>query len=616
VIESDPRDNIGPMRIFVDRQSYIEQEIVKMLQSWGSFAAVGGSFVILALSALDYFVTRAHFLEFLVYRLATVFVLCIIFFLNKKKASRSYQIGLFMVATFAVSIMVELMILSFGGHQSSYYAGMIIVLIISLGFLPISSIIVTAAFAIGIYAIYLVPILFFDRITNLPLLINNNVFLITTALIAVAWRHYNDSLYVRKLSLEYDLSQDKEKLQKYSTQLEELVAERTKELALSEQKYKALFDNANDGIVVLDKNGTIVSVNNSYCELYGFERGTLIGTSFKLLEAKDSEAKVRERMGRILGGESLVYETEHYKRDGNKILVEISSRAINIGGELYVQSFHRDIAEKKRLQEQLFQSQKMESIGVLAGGIAHDFNNILTAILAHTDMLQEFSNLDAAGKKRVKTIEMSARRAGQLVSKLLRFARQASFDAVPIDLNAIVRDSAELIERMVKKQHIVLKVETTDASSVVQGDSTQIEQVIMNLVVNAGDAMPHGGTITISTTVENLGRDASRVHPLLTPGRYVRLVVSDTGMGIPEQIRDKIFDPFFTTKETGKGTGLGLATVYGIVKEHKGVINLRTEVGRGTTFEIFFPASRATPLSPVTIHTTGKGPFSGEQEKT
>jgi CheY-like chemotaxis protein len=178
-----------------------------------------------------------------------------------------------------------------------------------------------------------------------------------------------------------------------------------------------------------------------------------------------------------------------------------------------------------------------------------------------------------------------------MVSKLLSFARKGGFEAVPINLNAIVKDTFELTERMMGKKDIELKLETDDTIPPINGDSNQIEQVIMNLLVNAGDAISHGGAITITTSRVDLGRDASRVHPLLSQGRYVLLKISDTGAGIPERIRDKIFDPFFTTKESGKGTGLGLATVYGIVKEHKGIINLKTRVGGGTTFEIFFPAA-------------------------
>jgi signal transduction histidine kinase/CheY-like chemotaxis protein len=296
-------------------------------------------------------------------------------------------------------------------------------------------------------------------------------------------------------------------------------------------------------------------------------------------------------MGRILNGESLLFETQHYRRDGTKISLEISSKAIEVEGTTYVQSFHRDITEKKRLQEQLFQSQKMESIGVLAGGIAHDFNNILSAILGHAELLHEFSNLDDAGKERARIIENSARKAGQMISKLLSFARKGSFETTPINLNDIVKDTVELLERMMTKKNIAIKMDLDRALPSIEGDANQLEQVVMNVIVNGGDVMPDGGVITVATSSVDLQRDARQVHPLLVPGKYVVLKISDTGSGIPEEIRDKIFDPFFTTKGPGKGTGLGLAMVYGIVKEHQGVIDVRTKLGSGTTFAIYLPAS-------------------------
>ncbi|MCL4476757.1 MAG: PAS domain S-box protein [Nitrospirae bacterium] len=354
---------------------------------------------------------------------------------------------------------------------------------------------------------------------------------------------------------------------------------------------RALFDNANDGIMIMNRDGIILNVNQKACDIHGFDRDTLIGTNIKLLETQENLDSYKERLERILNGEALLFETRHYRRDGNKVSLEISSKAIAVEGITYVQSFQRDITEKKRLQEQLFQSQKMESIGILAGGIAHDFNNILSAILGHAELLHEFSNLDDAGKEKVRIIENGARKAGQMISKLLSFARKGSFETVPLNLNDIVKDTVDLLERMMTKKNVAIKMEIDHTLPSIEGDANQLEQVVMNIMVNAGDVMPNGGVITVATSSVDLERDAGSIHPLLAPGKYVVLKISDTGPGIPEEIRDKIFDPFFTTKGPGKGTGLGLAMVYGIVKEHQGVIDVRTKLGRGATFEIYLPMS-------------------------
>ncbi|MDP2755170.1 MAG: PAS domain S-box protein, partial [Nitrospirota bacterium] len=407
------------------------------------------------------------------------------------------------------------------------------------------------------------------------------------------WRYYNDNLLVKKLSLEYDLSKDKEQLKVYSTQLEELVQERTKELSVSEQRFRALFDNANDGVVVLDKNGIIINMNNKFCELHGFDKESLIGTHFKFLEVEDHKEEKEERLKRILEGESLVFETEHYKRDGSKILLEVSSKGINIGGELYVQSFHRDITEKKAIQEQLIHSQKMESIGQLAGGIAHNFNNLLTAILGYAELLKEYSDMDDESKQRVNSIESSARKAGILVSKLLSFSRRETPEVLPLNLNDVINDSVKLFEGVLDKR-IGLKTNLSNNIPTIEGDPNQLEQVIMNLMVNARDAMPDGGLITIKTSLAEIERDRFNLPSYITSGKYVLLTISDTGSGIPKEITNRIFEPFFTTKEKGKGTGLGLAMVYGVIKDHKGYITVQSEVGKGSTFNVYLPVSGKT----------------------
>lgn len=572
----------------MDKENYIRQELLKTTQSFSASLLLIATIGIILLSTLDYLVTPENFNLFLIYRLIAASLYFTLYLIYKKV--NKYPFVFITLAALIISTMIELMILSFGGHQSTYYAGFIIVFIFLFGLLPMSF--KTTLFLTSmIYASYLVPILVIDKITSPRTFINNNIFLVATLTGGLIWRYINYKLHIKKLSLEYDLSQKKKQLEIYSHQLEDMVAQRTKELSISEQKFRGLFDNANDGVVVFNKNGIILNVNQKFCELHGFEKEALIGTHIKLLEPENHEGKKKERMNRILHGEPLIFETEHYKRDGNKILLEVSSKAIDIGGELYIQSFHRDISNKKRLQEQLFQSQKMESIGMLAGGIAHDFNNILTAILGHADLLHNYSNLDATQLQRVKTIESASRKAGQMITKLLSFARKGSFEFLPISLNDIINDTVELIEKMMDNKNIDIKMEINDSIPAINGDSNQLEQVIMNLVLNAADAMPGGGIVTIKTSFANLGNEATRIHPLLSPGRYVELTISDTGTGIPEEIKSRIFDPFFTTKDRGKGTGLGLAMVYGIVKEHKGVINVKSQLGRGTTFEIYLPAS-------------------------
>jgi CheY-like chemotaxis protein len=235
----------------------------------------------------------------------------------------------------------------------------------------------------------------------------------------------------------------------------------------------------------------------------------------------------------------------------------------------------------------------MESIGALAGGIAHNFNNILTAILGNAELLVEHANLEAISKKRVENIEVSARKAGVMVSKLLSFARKDTHEILPMNLHDVINDSLKLFEGVLDKR-IGLKVLLCDEVPIIEGDPNQLEQVIMNFMVNARDAMPNGGLITIKTDIVEFTATMKDVPDYMSPGQYVSMTVTDTGSGIPQGLINRIFDPFFTTKEKGKGTGLGLATVYGIVKDHRGYISVQSEEGHGTSFEVYLPLCRKT----------------------
>jgi PAS domain S-box-containing protein len=565
-----------------------EEHLAKLTQDWLGTVLIIGAILFPGLEFMDYFVAPDTFIRFMTYRLIMAVVFILLYYLNKRKRSKAYQYGIASIATALCAITIELAVLESGGQSSTYYAAMIILAICGLGFVPISM--PLAFILVGIvYAIYVVPIMLTETITS-GVFVSNNAFLISSFVMGLLLRYNNQKLIVTELQLRAELSEDKRKLELSSSSLKDQVAEKTGELTISEQKYRGLFDNATDGIAVLDRNGTITDVNRQFCTLHGFERVAVLGTNYWLMRAGPFEGEHDERLTRMLQGESLLYEEEHYRNDGSRVQLEISARAIEIGGVVHIQSFHRDITEKRQFQEQAIQSQKMESMGVLAGGMAHDFNNTLTAILGHTEVLRRRIRSDEFGLRRIKTIEDAARRAGLMVSKLLSFARKESLELVPTDLNMVVMDTAELLGRTCIDRNIRVKVETEPEIPAVSGDGIHLEQVITNLAMNAMDAMPGGGTLMITTSVMEVGEKSSPIRPFLSPGKYVVLTVGDTGTGIAPEVRSRIFEPFFTTKPVGKGTGLGLAMVYGIVKSHQGEIRVKSEPGVGTTFEIYFPS--------------------------
>jgi len=560
-----------------------EDHLSKLTQSWIGSILIIGAILFPVLEFMDYFASPANFKRFMIYRLVISGILIILYYLNGLKRSKTYQYGIAVAGTALCAVTVELAVLQSGGQSSTYYAAMIILAICCLSFVPFN---MSRSFILVgiIYGIYVAPIMLSETITG-GVFVSNNAFLVATFVIGLLLRYNNQKLIVTELQLRAELSEDKRKLELHSDSL-------AGELKISGQKYRALFDNANDGIAVLDRTGVITDANLRFCELHGFECEPVLGTNFRLLEIESTRGEIDDRLKRILNHESLVYEAEHYRKDGTRIRLEISSRAIDIGGVPHIQSFFRDITEKMKLQEQVLQSQKMEAMGVLAGGIAHDFNNVLTAILGHTEVLRRHVKSDEFGNRSIKTIEDAARRAGQMVSKLLSFARKESLELVPTELNAVVTDTVELLGRALIERDIAVQVALDPRVPAVSGDSIHLEQVIANLVMNSMDAMPGGGTITISTVQRQLGHDTPQVSPFLPAGNYVVLTIRDTGTGIPRELMERIFDPFYTTKPAGKGTGLGLAMAYGIVKSHKGEIRVDSREGGGATFEIYLPVSK------------------------
>jgi two-component system, cell cycle sensor histidine kinase and response regulator CckA len=577
----------------MDKRQYIEKNLFDLAYVQSVSLLLIGAFIALALSGLDYIVAPSRFAQFFLYRLATaVFILANYFILSKFRSEKVLY-GSIITTAFVLALMVELMILSFGGHQSPYYMGIAIILIFMLGFIPVNAGL-AAVINIVVYATYLAPLLVFDTISNIPIFINSNVFLLAVVTGSIGWRYVNQKLLEKNLSLQYDLQEKSKHLEIYSLQLESMVDDRTKELSKSNKWHQALFENATDGIVVLDRNGIIMNANERACEMHGFSKEALVGSHSSLLEVDENRVVAAERFQQLLQGESLVYETAHYKKNGSRVFLEVSSKAIPIHDEVFIQSFQRDITEKKKIQEHLFQAQKMDSIGMLAGGIAHDFNNVLTAILGYTDLIRRDVGANEKVLGRLSVIENASRKAGRMVSQLLGFSRKSEIEMVPFDINAVVHDTVKLLERVIDKR-VVIRLDLNERIPSVQGDVNKVEQVMMNFMVNARDAMPYGGIITVTSTAIDAIPGAAGVPPYIPAGRYVVLSVADTGVGIPEEIQRKIFEPFYTTKERGKGTGLGLAMVYGVVTEHRGYITVQSKVNQGTTFTVYFPvAAKAT----------------------
>ncbi|MFI5097017.1 MAG: response regulator [Candidatus Acidiferrales bacterium] len=361
-------------------------------------------------------------------------------------------------------------------------------------------------------------------------------------------------------------------------------------LADSEARNRELAENSSYGIFRASLAGEFLSANASLLQLLACKNLE----NLKALNLSTDIFRYPEQFGQLLItcrqiGFVHSAETELRRKDGGLIVVRLHLRYLSLPGPAdALEGVVEDITELRALERQLLQVQKFESIGQLAGGIAHDFNNVIGAILGWAEMGQEQSRSYPAIAERFARIREQADRAAALTKELLTFARRQALQPRPVDLNGIMQGLASLLDKVINKS-IEIKV-VPGCLPPVKADPTQIEQVAMNLCLNARDAMPQGGHLTIETELVQLDESFCRSYPCVMPGCYAVLSVSDTGAGMDEETRERIFEPFFTTKERGKGTGMGLATVYGIVKQHGGFIHVYSELGHGSLFRVYLPA--------------------------
>lgn len=376
----------------------------------------------------------------------------------------------------------------------------------------------------------------------------------------------------------------------------------------SSQTYQArlesILDNIVDGLVTIDELGTVQSFNKACERMFGYSAAEVIGQNIKMLmppQYADNHdqylANYRQtHHAKIIG---IGREVEAQRKDGTAFPIDLSVAEVTAGSQRLFSGIIRDMTERKMQDDQLRHAQKMEAVGQLTGGIAHDFNNLLTVVLGNTRLIRKRLKMEEPGSlfseilERIDDIDVAAQRGADLVRRLMVFTRQRPLQKTLVQLNAVIEEIKGLIGRALGEA-IELKIMLAADVPPVLIDQDQFVNALINIAVNARDAMPRHGVFTIETKTVFLDEKNAAQYPELALGKYAAIVLSDSGIGMPESVRSRIFEPFFTTKPAGEGTGLGLSMIYGMIQQSKGHIQVDSEIGQGTTFTILLPAAESS----------------------
>jgi two-component system, cell cycle sensor histidine kinase and response regulator CckA len=395
----------------------------------------------------------------------------------------------------------------------------------------------------------------------------------------------------------YPISDENRQIKRYVGVAQDVTEMKRTEEALREstEYLNDIINCIGDPIFVKDRRHAFVLVNDAFCLQVGKAREDLLGkTAQELLPKQQADLLTEQENAVFVTGMECITEDEVDAQGGIRTNMTRRTKLKDKAGNEQIVGVIRDITERKRLEAQLLQSQKMEAIGVLAGGVAHDFNNLLNVINGYSELLLDDLSPDHPGYEDLERIRQAGQRAAALTSQLLAFSRKQILQPRTIDLNEVVSDTCKILRRIIG-ENIDLAVVAQPGLWFIKADPAQIQQVIMNLAINARDAMTHGGKLTIETANVLVDADKIRDYPGISSGPHVVLVVSDNGVGMDRETQAHIFEPFFTTKRPGKGTGLGLSTVYGIIKQSNGFIGFTSGQGKGTAFTIHFPKSQSEP---------------------
>ncbi|HUS33803.1 MAG TPA: response regulator [Verrucomicrobiae bacterium] len=420
----------------------------------------------------------------------------------------------------------------------------------------------------------------------------------------------------RLSTLDTMVAQRTGELQHANERLTGEIAERTQaehELRLSKERFAKAFRSSPIPMSIQSLEGhRFLDVNDAYLQMTGFDRSDIIGqNAFKIGLWPNPESR-RQIFDELRANKSIRnLEANLQTKDGQERFTLLSAEVIELGHEPYALISEHDISQRLQLEAQLRQAQKMQAIGHLAAGVAHDFRNILTVIQGHSNLRLLDRGLDSKVVASFEEITAAVERASKLTRQLLAFSRKQIIQLQAVDLNDLIKQLSSMLTRLIG-ENIDFKCNYAAGLPSIEADVCSVEQVVMNLVVNARDAMPHGGKLTIATSVVSIDDAYTVNNPEAAPGEFVCLQVTDTGCGMDESTKQRLFEPFFTTKEVGKGTGMGLATSYGILKQHNGWIEVESAPQKGTTFRVYLPASKKA-VAPAEKKTHLPGNFGGKE---
>ncbi len=563
-----------------------EEEIRALLRVRVNVILLMGGTLVPLFGILDALLYPSLFEKFMFYRLVAAMSCWVLYLFNRQQRWPVPSFALGTLAFYTVGLAIIAMIVDTGGTQTSYYAGLNLVFLTYCVVLPVP-VKKLAIHTALLYASYVAGALGFDPNPDYSTFLAHNLFILGTLSIILIAAHIDHTHRWRDFVLRHELAVTRAKLEQYSKRLESSVEE-------TEAKYRHLVENANDAIFICQE-GRVRFPNPRTQTLLGrplkdIEETLLL--EYVALEDQDALMEFFEALERNPQAVPPLRTLRLEHPSGRMVWVDMNVVPMEWQQRPALLCIARDVTDKRQMEQELVQLQKLEAIGTLAGGIAHDFNNILQMIHGYLQILVRRMEADHPDRPLLNKLFETVDRGANLTRQLLIYGRKTDEKVASVDINAAVVRVCEMLERVLPKMYR-LDLHLASHLGKISADPNQLEQVVMNLVMNARDAMPDGGTITISTAPVTVDEVLAQKLGMLRTGATVRLSISDTGAGIPREIQDRIYEPFFTTKTPDKGTGLGLAIVYSVIKRFGGGIACESEPGMGTRFHIYFPVSQA-----------------------